>query len=58
MNTAALDIEAFGDNVWDDKKEAIYYRYHRQRSVKHWQVGLCSVGTHYYAEDEYGYKIL
>lgn len=54
MNTAALDIEAFLDNVWDDKKEAIYNRYHRQKSVKHWQVGLCCVGTKYYAKDEYG----
>lgn len=45
MNTAALDIEAFSDNVWDDNKEAIYNRYHRHKSVKHWQVGLCCVGT-------------
>lgn len=44
MNTAALDIEAFWDNVWDDNKEAIYNRYQRQRSVEHWQVGLCCAG--------------
>ena len=54
MNTAVLDRKAFWDNVWDDNKEAIYNRYHRQRSVTHWQVGLCCVGTKYYAKDEDG----
>lgn len=57
MNTAALDKEAFWDNVWDDKKEkkeAIYNRYQKQRSVKHWQVELCCVGTKYYAKYKYG----
>lgn len=57
MDTAALDIKAFWDNVWDDKKEAFYNRYHRQKSVRHWQVGLYCVGTKYYAKDKYGEDI-
>lgn len=54
MNTTAPDTEAVWDNVWDDKKEAIYNRDHRQKSVRHWQVDLCRVGTTYYAKDKYG----
>lgn len=55
MDTAALDKKAFWHNVWDEKKkkDAIYNRYHRQKSGKHWQVGPCCVGKKYYAEDKY-----